>query len=188
MLTTANLITLFRIALIPAFVVSFIYMPGHPAIRWAGFLIFTLAAVLDAVDGFVARVFRQKTQLGAFLDPLADKLLMTIVYILGVGYGIPHYVTVLVVSRDVLIVLGWAALFYFDRDTDIRPIWISKFNTACQFVTACLFLLTLAQSPENAGLDGILKIALNVTVGTTLISGGACFADWYKRMGGFTRV
>ncbi len=188
MLTTANLITLFRIAMVPAFVLSFIYMPGRPAIRWAGFLIFTVAAVLDAVDGFVARMFRQKSQLGAFLDPLADKLLMTTVYVLGVGYGIPHYVSVLVVSRDVLIVIGWASLYYFDRDTEIRPIWISKFNTACQFVTACLFLLNIALSTEGGVPEGFLKIALNVTVSTTLISGAACFADWYKRMGGFTRV
>lgn len=187
MLTTANLITLFRIALVPAFVVSFMYMSASPILKWTVFAIFTVAAVLDAVDGLVARAFNQKTHLGAFLDPLADKLLMTMVYILGVQYGIPLYVTVLVVSRDLLIVLGWASLYYFDRDTDIRPIWVSKLNTTCQFVTAILVLLDIAMETSGGLPDRLLNASLALTVMTTLISGGACFADWYKRMGGFSR-
>lgn len=188
MLTAANLITLFRIALVPVFAMSFMYMPGRPAISWVVFLIFTLAALLDAVDGFVARAFRQKSRLGAFLDPLADKLLVTIVYILGVPYGIPLYITVLVVSRDLLIVMGWGSLYFFERDTEIRPVWISKVNTACQFVTACLILLDIALSSNGGVPAGVLNTSFGVTVTTTLVSGIACFADWYKRMGGFTRV
>src|SRR3990167_4786782 len=144
MLTTANLITVFRIALVPAFSAAFLYMAENPILRWVVFCLFTLAAVLDAVDGFVARAFRQKSAVGAFLDPLADKLLVTMVYLLGVPYGIPLYVTVAVISRDVLIVLGWALLHYFGRDAGIRPLWISKVNTACQFITAGLFLLDIA--------------------------------------------
>lgn len=186
MLTTANLITLFRIVLVPVFVGTFLYMGEIPDGPWMVFFLFTLAAALDAVDGFVARVFHQKTRLGAFLDPLADKLLMTMVYILGVNYGIPLYVTILVVSRDLLIVLGWTLLYYFEQDREIRPMLISKINTTCQFITAILVLLNIATSggvPEN-----LLKTALGITVGTTIVSGIACFADWYKRMGGFTRV
>lgn len=188
MLTAANLITLFRIALVPVFVLAFMYMPGHPHMPWIVFMIFTAGAALDAVDGAVARAFRQKSQLGAFLDPLADKLLVTMVYILGVNYGIPLYVTVLVVSRDLLIVMGWVALYYFERDYEIRPIWISKVNTACQFVTAILVLLDIAMAGAGGLTDDVLSAALAVTVATTLISGGACFVVWYKRMGGFTRV
>lgn len=188
MLTTANLITLFRIALVPAFVMGFMYMPGRPWIAWLVFFIFTLGAVLDAVDGFVARVFNQKTQLGAFLDPLADKLLMTMVYILGVQYGIPLYVAVLVVSRDLLIVMGWALLYYFECDTEIRPVWISKFNTTCQFLTAILVLMDIATASTGGLPAHVLNIALAVVVATTLMSGAACFLDWSKRMGGLTRV
>ena len=187
MLTAANLITLFRIGLLPAFVVCFMYMKSNPAMTWIALMIFTLAAVLDAVDGFVARAFRQQTRLGAFLDPLADKLLVTLVYILGVKYGIPLYVTVLVLSRDILIVIGWGALHVFDRDAEIRPIWISKVNTVVQFVTAILVLLDIALAPAG-GLPGrVISAALLLTVATTLISGGACFVEWYRRMGGFTR-
>jgi cardiolipin synthase len=122
------------------------------------------------------------------LDPLADKLLLTMVYILGVQYGIPLYVTVLVLSRDFLIVLGWVLLHYFDRNAEIRPIWISKLNTACQFIMAILVLLNIALSKEGGVPDVALQGALAVTVITTLASGGAYFAVWYKRMGGFTRV
>ncbi len=190
MLTAANLITVFRIALVPAFVVAFMYMSDGPSIlRWAVFFIFTGAAILDAVDGWVARAFNQKTQLGAFLDPLADKLLMTMAYILSVKYGMPLYVTILVVSRDMLIVMGWASLHYFERDARIQPLWISKFNTTCQFVTAILVLLDIALTGHAAAgvPQGLLQAAWIITVGTTLTSGGACFAEWYKRMGGFTR-
>ena len=188
MLTAANLITLFRITLVPAFVVLFMYMPGNPVMAWVVFFIFTCGAVLDAVDGFVARAFKQQTALGAFLDPLADKLLVTMVYILGVRYGIPVYVTVLVISRDFLIVLGWVLLHYFDRDAEIRPIWISKINTACQFVTAILVLMDIALANGGGVRAAVLQVSLIVTVITTVASGGAYFAVWYKRMGGFTRV
>ena len=188
MLTAANLITLFRISLVPLFVASFLYIDRLRFGPWFAFLIFTVAAVLDAVDGLVARAFNQKSQLGAFLDPLADKLLMTMVYILGTKYGIPLYVTILVVSRDLLIVLGWASLFYFERDTEIRPMMVSKFNTTCQFVTAILILFNIALS-ESGGLpQGILNAALIVTTLTTVVSGIACFGEWYNRMGGFTRA
>lgn len=188
MLTVANLITLFRIVvLVPAFVVSFLYISGHPLMPWAVFFIFTLAAVLDGVDGFVARAFKQKSHLGAFLDPLADKLLVTMVYFLGVGYGIPLYVTVLVISRDIMIVLGWASLRYFSRDAEIRPIWLSKLNTVCQFVTAIIFLMGIAM-PSNAWFPpNILKFSLHLTVLTTIVSGIAYVSVWSKRMGGFTR-
>lgn len=188
MLTAANLITLFRIALVPAFVGSFIYIDSHPLMPKAVLLIFTTAAVLDGVDGFVARAFRQKTDLGAFLDPLADKLLVTMVYILGVGYGIPRYVTVAVISRDLLIVMGWALLHYFRRDAGIRPLWISKVNTVCQFVTAVIVLLNVARIPGSVVPADFLFMACWITMAMTIASGIACFVEWYKRMGGFTRV
>ena len=188
MLTAANLITLFRIALIPVFVICFLYIPAHPQMPWVVLLIFTLAAAPDAVDGFVARAFRQKTQLGAFLDPLADKLLVTMVYILGIGYGIPRVVTVVIISRDLLIVLGWGALYFFDRDTEIRPIWISKVNTTCQFITAILTLVNITQAHQGGINHVFFVFAWGTTVTTTVVSGIAMFADWYKRMGGFTRV
>ncbi|MBI4179734.1 CDP-alcohol phosphatidyltransferase family protein [bacterium] len=190
MLTLANLITLFRIiVLVPAFVVAFLYLDSNPLMPWIAFSIFTFAAILDAVDGFVARAFHQKTHLGAFLDPLADKLLVTLVYILGVRHGIPMYVTALVVSRDLLIVLGWASLHYFERDAEIRPILLSKLNTACQFVTASLILLDIATTAGGARLfpPPILTYAFHLTVLTTLTSGVAYVAVWSKRMGGFIR-
>lgn len=187
MLTVANLITLFRIALVPVFVLTFVYSNRHGTLPWLSLGIFSTAAILDGVDGFVARVFNQKTKLGAFLDPLADKLLVTMVYIIGTRYGIPVYITVLVVSRDLLIVVGWVALFYFDRDAEIRPIRISKVNTVCQFLTAGLFLLHLATS-DNGGIPAhIMQGAFYIVLGTTLLSTTAYFFEWYRRMGGFTR-
>jgi len=97
-MTVANMITVLRVILVPIFV---IYMINGRT--FAALIIFGIATVSDALDGFVARVFHQKSNLGAHLDPLADKILLSTAYIvLAIFKMIPSWLTVLIISRDVL--------------------------------------------------------------------------------------
>jgi cardiolipin synthase len=123
----ANWITLIRIILIPWFTILLINGALNQAL-W----VFLAAAVSDALDGFVARVFSQKTRLGSFLDPIADKLLLSTAFItLAVLNQIPGWLTVIVISRDVVIVVGVAILFLNQLHLDIKPSIVSKLTTAC---------------------------------------------------------
>lgn len=139
-MTIANFITLIRLILVPMIVWAMI-----SGAMLSAFLLFLVAGISDAVDGFIARQFNQQSELGTILDPLADKLMLVSVFIvLGyLGY-LPVWLTILVVSRDVLIVFGIIICFMLDRPVDIAPIWISKFNTVAQIVLACLVLGLLA--------------------------------------------
>src|SRR5690348_12059366 len=118
-MTTANKITIFRILLIPAFVVEILYYfkTGDENDRIAGLLCFAVAAILDAVDGYVARRYHQKSELGAILDPLADKLLLVSgVVLLSLPAGrdhlvtIPLWLTVTIISRDLVQLIGFTLL------------------------------------------------------------------------------
>src|SRR4026207_1356025 len=103
------------------------------------FLLFLAAGISDAVDGFLARRFGMKTELGAYLDPLADKVLIVSIYVaLGITGIIPLWIVILVVSRDIMIVGAIILSWLIDRPVQIRPHMISKVNTAVQIVFAGL--------------------------------------------------
>jgi cardiolipin synthase len=132
----ANWITLIRIILIPWFTILLINGAFNQAL-W----VFLAAAASDALDGFVARVFSQKTRLGSFLDPIADKLLLSTAFItLAVLNQIPGWLTVIVISRDVVIVMGVAVLFLNQLRLDIKPSIVSKLTTACQALLIVIIL------------------------------------------------
>lgn len=132
-MTLANLLSLFRLILIPFFVMAVIY--GHAD---AAFYIFIVAGVTDALDGFIARFFHQKSVLGAFLDPMADKLLITSAFIVlaipepGVPFPIPVWLPILIISRDVLIVLLVAILNLTFGVKSFPPSWAGKTTTFFQ--------------------------------------------------------
>ncbi|MDH3392751.1 MAG: CDP-diacylglycerol--glycerol-3-phosphate 3-phosphatidyltransferase [Desulfobulbaceae bacterium] len=135
-MNVANAITLVRILLIPVLVIFLI--ENEP--RFA-FLVFVAAGVSDGLDGFVARVFKQKTMVGAYLDPIADKLLLNTAFVTMAVLGIlPAWLAVVVVSRDVIIVAGIGVLMLFDRPVEIRPSLISKTTTCVQIVLVGVFL------------------------------------------------
>ena len=120
-----NLITLARILLVP--VVVWAIASGQ--LRLA-FLLFLAAAISDAVDGFLAKRFGMKTELGAYLDPLADKVLIVSIYVtLGITGVIPLWLVILVVSRDIMIVGAIMLSWVVDRPVTIRPHMVSKLNT-----------------------------------------------------------
>ncbi len=155
-MTLANRITLTRIVLIPVFIV--LLLQGH--FVWPA-VIFTFTILTDALDGFVARRRREKTPLGAFLDPLADKLLMFSSYLtLAYLKVIPLWIFVIILSRDLLIVLGWAVIYILSGSTEITPRFLGKLTTIFQMITIWLILLSL---PHNM-TEKLLLLTVLITV------------------------
>jgi len=127
-MTIPNLITSIRIILVPVFVIYLINDKPLSAL-----VVFILAALSDGADGLIARVFDQKSKLGTYLDPLADKILLVAAFIvLAVRGLIPSWLTVIVISRDILILLGVLILFLNNVDLSIRPSMLSKMTTCLQ--------------------------------------------------------
>src|SRR5438445_516238 len=144
-MTTANKITLIRIAMIPVFVALAIYygesiQRGAPLEwqRFAAIIVFLLAAVSDGLDGYVARRYNQRSRLGVVLDPIADKgLLLSGIITLSVSnwaYEFPAWFPVLVVARDAVIVIGTLTLHFLNGSVHVRPSWMGKTATALQMV------------------------------------------------------
>ena len=176
-MTVATLITLLRFALVP-FVV---YALVSREIGWAlaGFVV---AGVSDAVDGFVARRFNQHSELGAYLDPMADKLLLVSVFlVLGYMGELPLWLVILAVSRDALIIGGVLLATIMARPVAMRPLFISKANTAVQIVLAALVIAEMALA-DGFGPGRSLLIFLSglLTVG----SAGAYLVGWLRHMSG----
>ncbi len=132
--TLPNLITMVRILAVPLFVIFILSNSYGRAMA-----VFVIAGLSDLADGYIARNFKQKSPLGAILDPLADKLLMTASYLtLGYFGKIPAWLTVVVICRDVVIVGGIITLKLFEVDFRIDPTRISKWATASQLLTIFL--------------------------------------------------
>jgi cardiolipin synthase (CMP-forming) len=140
-ITPATQLTLLRMVALPFLIILFIY---HQ-IRWA-FWVFALASVTDFLDGLIARRFRQQTPLGAVLDPLADKLLLNACFILmtsqasHLSVSVPAWLTVVILSRDALILLSALLMAVFAHVRAFRPTPLGKVTTAAQAVTAFLTL------------------------------------------------
>jgi cardiolipin synthase len=139
MINIPNVLTLLRILITPLFVIFMI--KGHYRLA---LLVFTMAGVSDGLDGFFARWFNQKTVLGAHLDPIADKLLLISSFVvLAVQQIVPGWLSVVVISRDILILMGIGILRYFNIPFTIKPSMVSKCTTAAQLATAFLVLVGL---------------------------------------------
>jgi cardiolipin synthase (CMP-forming) len=135
-MTLPNWITLLRLFLVPMTVVAIANGAWLTA-----FLVFVLAGVSDAVDGALARHFNLESELGKHLDPAADKALLVSIYITLAAVGVmPLWLAALVVSRDIMIVMGFLLATILGRPMTIRPLFISKINTAAQIALAALVL------------------------------------------------
>ena len=165
-LTIPNLITLARILLTPLFIIFLIQGRHRQAL-----IVFIAAAVSDLVDGLIARWWQQKSRLGSYLDPLADKLLMSASFVtLGISHAIPSWLTVVVISRDVILGLGSLILKLADYPLVIRPSLAGKWTTTFQLVTVGLVLLSkgkLVQLPFGVltgffYLTGVLTVITGV--------------------------
>jgi len=148
-----NLLTLLRLFIIPFLVIEILDA------RYRGaFALFVLAGVSDGFDGLVARWFSQHTRLGQYLDPIADKLLLSTLFVVLTHMGlVPRYVTVLVFSRDVGILLIATLLFATGTLRDFRPSLLGKLNTLAQIVGLTVVLVDRIAPSVDVGL---LKLAL----------------------------
>ncbi|TVQ97788.1 MAG: CDP-diacylglycerol--glycerol-3-phosphate 3-phosphatidyltransferase [Desulfovibrionales bacterium] len=164
--TIPNLITLFRIVLVPVFVVLFIDQRFGAAL-----VVFLVAGVSDGLDGFLARVLQQRSQLGTLLDPVADKLLLVTAYLgLGLTGLLPSWLAVLVISRDVLIIGGMALLHVWGEDVRarIQPTRLSKVNTCGQIV---LIIGVLAMHSFALPWHGLVQGLVVLVTASTVLSG-----------------
>jgi cardiolipin synthase (CMP-forming) len=159
-----------------------------PVVVWAlaakemqvAFVLFLVAGVSDAVDGFLAKRLRLTSKLGAHLDPLADKVLIVSIYIaLGITEAVPRWIVILVVSRDILIIGGIMLAWFLGRPMLLKPLPVSKLNTVAQIVLACLVLAGLAFRIELAGLTDVVMALVAVL---TLASIGFYVRDWVVHM------
>ncbi len=170
-MTIPNLISIIRLAMVPFIVWTL--LDGQTMLA---FSLFVVVGISDGVDGFIARKFNQQSELGAYLDPLADKtLLMTMFVALGYMEAIPLWLVVIVLTRDVLILAGVMVAFVLGDPIEIKPLFVSKANTAVQIV-----LVALALSMPAFGLElGVIHLVVVWTCAIlTVASAFAYFVAW----------
>lgn len=165
-LTPANQLTLLRMLLIPAFVILVVY--GE--LGWA-LIVFVTAGITDGLDGLLARWSGQHTSLGAWLDPMADKLLLLSSFlVLGYDGAIASWLVALVVVRDVIVVLGYGAVFIVDHEwMEVAPSRLGKLSTFFQLCTLGFALMSLAR--PALPLATINEIMQGVAAAVTAASG-----------------
>ena len=133
----ANWLTILRILLIPVFVTLLVYRRAT-----AAFVVFCLASLTDLLDGYIARTHGQKTRLGAFLDPVADKLLLTSAFVtLTYLRVIPFWITAVVVSRDLILSVGVLVIHISGGTVHPAPTWLGKASTVFQMATVLAAML-----------------------------------------------
>jgi len=164
-LTFANQVTLLRMLLIPAFVILVVY--GH--LGWA-LTVFATAGLTDALDGLIARQSGQKTSLGAWLDPMADKLLLVTTFVvlampgLGLANRLPVWLTVLIISRDVVIVLTVAVVNLALGPRMFRPSLFGKIATATYILTAVVAMFFNYRGYHSIVVDVFVYASLAITL------------------------
>ena len=170
-----NVITLGRILLVPIIVWAIASSQMEIA-----FAVFVIAGVSDAVDGFLAKRFHLTSELGALLDPLADKALLVSIYVaLGIWGAIPRFIVILVVSRDIMIVAAVIVSWLFGKPVPMKPLMVSKLNTAAQVAFAALVLASLGFGFSPAPYDVVLMILVTIF---TLVSVSLYLVEWVRHM------
>ena len=169
-----NIITLLRIAVTPFAV--WLILEGY--LLWA-FWVFVAAGISDALDGFIAKRFDMETELGKYLDPLADKALLVSVYVsLGIEGYLPNWLVIMVVFRDVFIVGGALLFETMTHSLTMQPLMVSKVNTTLQIVLAAAVMASVGYGIE---LNGTLDAVVILTAMATVLSGLSYAVVWIKR-------
>jgi cardiolipin synthase len=162
-----------------------------PVVVWAivsgemrgAFLLFLLAGISDGVDGFLAKRFQMKSELGAYLDPLADKALIVSIYIsLGIAKALPIFLVILVVSRDIMIVSAFMLTLLIGKPMAVRPLMVSKANTAAQILLA---VVVLAENAFNFDASLATQLLMALVAVLTLLSIAFYLAEWVRHMNSF---
>jgi len=172
LINIANGLTAIRVLLVPVF--AYLMIEGREP---EALVVFALCGVSDGLDGLLARWLRQRTLVGAYLDPIADKLLMATAFVvLAYVKIVPFWLTVLVISRDLFILVGSSLYLLLLDAQDIRPTALSKLNTGIQIVTVVYFLAVSA-FPETSApfLEGEWSVVtggvIAVCAVTTAVTG-----------------
>jgi cardiolipin synthase len=170
-----NIITLARILMVPVIVWAIASNQMEIA-----FALFVIAGISDAVDGFLAKRFNMASELGALLDPLADKALLVSIYVaLGIWGAVPRWIVILVVSRDIMIVGAVIVSWLFDKPIPMKPLMVSKLNTVAQVAFAALVLAALSFGFNAQPYDYILMGFVTVL---TLLSVSFYLVEWMRHM------
>lgn len=173
----ANLVTLARLLAVP--LVVWLILSGE---LQATFWVFVGAGVSDAVDGFIAKRFDQRSELGALLDPIADKTLIVSLFItLGIAGHLPNWLAIMVVFRDLLIIGGFLLAAALSQSINWRPLMVSKLNTTLQLV---LLGVTLAQLAFQFDDHGVVAALVYAVAATTILSGGGYIVRWARGLAG----
>jgi len=174
-LSIPNLITLARILTVP--VIVWAITAGEMLFAFGLFL---AAGVSDAVDGYLAKRFGMTSELGAYLDPLADKALIVSIYVaLGFNGALPLWLVILVVSRDIMIVSAVMLSWLIGQPVTVRPHVVSKVNTLAQIVLAVMVLAALAFRWQ---IDPALTAGMYLVAALTLLSVGFYLGEWVRHM------
>jgi cardiolipin synthase len=170
-----NLISLARLVMVPA-VIAMI-----AAQRWQeASVIFVLAGISDAVDGWLAKTFGWRTELGAYLDPVADKALLVSIYVaLAIVNVVPAALTIIVVARDLMIIGAVLISWLLAAPVEIKPLLISKVNTAVQIGFAAL---VLGAKAFGFSTEPWLDVALYLVAALTLASLAVYLTRWARHM------
>lgn len=171
--------------LVPVYILALAYWtPERAYCRDVALAIFLTACITDALDGWIARSTRQKTRLGSLIDPVADKILLTSAFLafacipgIPVEARLPIWLTVLVVSRDLLLLTGSAVIFIMHNRFDPQTHWLGKLTTVCQMALVIGVLANLPAKPHQAFL-------ILAATATTLLSGAVYLKAGVKRLGG----
>jgi len=162
-LNIPNTLTIARIILIPIFVTAIIYKRYNYALY-----LFIIAAITDIFDGLLARLRSQKTELGTFLDPLADKFLIVTSFIILATFGwIPKWLAITVISRDTIVIIGWFLLYLVTGTAKVEPSILGKTTIWVQSIFIAYVLVVM----NFLSLQGIYPMLQWLTAGFTIISG-----------------
>jgi cardiolipin synthase len=176
-LSIPNLITLARILLVP--VVVWAIAAGEMKIA---FLVFLVAGLSDLVDGYLAKRFNMATELGAYLDPLADKAMIVSIYVtLGIAGAIPRWLVILVVSRDIMIVAAVMLSWLVNKPVTLKPLTVSKLNTVAQVLLALVVLASLGFAFDAQWvIHGLTALVAGLTLASIVIY----LVEWVRHING----
>jgi cardiolipin synthase (CMP-forming) len=175
-MTIANALTLLRLCLIPMIVVLI-----HEGRLMLATIVFVVAGVTDALDGYLARRLDQRTRIGAYLDALADKSLIAASFIaMFTVQLVPFWLVVLVIFRDVMIMSAVAIAWLLHNPIPIEPLKVSKANTAAQIVAVAVTLGARGFAIEIG--PNAFGVIYGIVATLTVISVTAYFAAWFRHM------
>ena len=174
-MTVPNIITMIRILLAPIFI---IYVINGQLLT--GLAVLIICGISDGVDGMVARLFNQKSKLGTWLDPLADKIILVSAFFsLGIEGFLPPWLAVVVISRDLLILTGVVIIYLTGIELNIKPVLTSKITTCFQFIT----VIAVLAGTYLSFMEGKYIYLYYLTALLTIVSFLQYLYQWLKMMG-----